>query len=181
MHPRLRAPFVALALAAACAALPLRAQAPPPLSPEQLAFQQEVGTWDAEVRFWMDPAEEPMVAKGEEVNTLIIDGAFLETRFTSTFGGQPYEGRGHTGFDVHHQRYISTWADTDRLLVVSTGKKDAQGALVLTSRRPDAKGRMQDWREVSTRVDADHRVFVMSRKDGKGWVKVMEIRYTRRK
>jgi len=66
-----------------------------------------VGTWDAEVTSWMDPAQPPEKSKGVSENRMMLGGRWVEQKFTSQMMGMPFEGLGYTGYDNTRR---STWA-----------------------------------------------------------------------
>lgn len=161
----------------------LFAQGPPKPGPEHARLAQEVGTWDADVKYWMDPAKPPAVSRGSEVNTMILGGFYLQSEFKSSFMDQPFEGRGLMGFDPHKKKYTMAWTDNmDPAMAVSEGSADAEGkTFTFTSTRRDMGGKPRKWKEVTAYQDADHKTFTMYMGKGKAWAKVMEIAYTRKK
>ena len=86
------------------------------------ALDALVGNWDADVKMWQDPAAQPEVSKGTNEARWILDGRFLEQRFTGQFMGEPFEGTGLIGYDNIKQQYQSVWIDS-----MGTGMMKAEG------------------------------------------------------
>ncbi len=70
------------------------------------------GKWTGKAKFWMQPGAPPTESEGTAVNTLILGGRFLQSSYTSEVMGQPFEGFGLDGYDIHKQKYIGLWSDT---------------------------------------------------------------------
>jgi hypothetical protein len=70
------------------------------------------GTWKVTGQIWMAPDQDPVPMEGLMKNTMILDGRYLETRYTATFMGQPFEGRGLDAYDNGEGKYVATWIDT---------------------------------------------------------------------
>ncbi len=146
----------------------------------------EVGTWDAESKFWMSPDGKPMVSKAVETNTMLGDNWILST-FKSNLGDEPFEGRGQFGYDPVSKKYIGTWIDTmSPYLGVMEGTLDeSNGVLTMMSTARDPQtGKKSTSKLVSSFSDDNHKKFEMfapvAGKEGKWW-KVMEVNYARRK
>ena len=146
---------------------------------------KSVGTWDAKVKMWMDPAAPPEESTGTSVNTMILGGRWLEQRYTGSMMGQPFEGVGYTGYDNYKKEYVGTWMDTSSTApMMTTGQMAADGkSATFTGTMDDfMTGKACQMKEVLTFTDADHQTFEMwaSGPDGQMY-KNMEINYTRRK
>ncbi|MCY2961204.1 MAG: DUF1579 domain-containing protein [Planctomycetota bacterium] len=65
-------------------------------------------------------------------NRWILDGRFLETKFHGNMMGQPFEGRGLTGYDNSSQDFVGSWTDnmSTGLAPISHGKADATGKVL---------------------------------------------------
>ena len=74
-------------------------------------LRKDVGTWDATVEMFMAPGAPPEVSKGTEIVTM-MGGFWQLTEFKSEMMGQPFEGRGATGYDPAKKKYVGTWVDT---------------------------------------------------------------------
>jgi len=78
----------------------------PPLPPELKRLEAWVGSWDAEVSMM------GQVTKGSEVCRLDCGGYWLVTEHTGSFMGQPFLGKGFTGYDAAKGAYSGVWIDS---------------------------------------------------------------------
>lgn len=161
----------------------LAGQEMPKPAPEYDLLKQDVGTWDANVEFWPAPGAPPSVSKG--VSTVSMLGGFWQIdEFTSEFMGQPFEGRGQTGWDPAKKAYVGIWVDSmTPSLMLSDSTYDAKTkTLTGWSEGPGPDGKPVKSKGVTEWKDADTRVFTMYAPgaDGKEWLN-MRITYKRRK
>lgn len=142
-----------------------------------------VGTWKAEVKFWMDPAGEPEVSEGVSINNSIFGGRFVEQVYTGTAMGQPFEGRGLYGFDNITKEYIAIWLDN-----MGTGIMESTGSFDESSNTLQETGKMscpitnnkRAYRSVTKFVDDSTFTYETFMDDGAGnEVKTMMITYKR--
>jgi Protein of unknown function (DUF1579) len=82
------------------------------LSAQHALLKKLIGTWKTEVSYWTTPTSKPLVTKGISVARPIFNGRFVEEMFKGTHAGQPYLGKGLTGFDNVSKTYVSSWADS---------------------------------------------------------------------
>ena len=143
-----------------------------------------IGSWKANVTFWMDPKGEPQVSEGTSETTLIMDGRFVEQSYHGSMMGQPFEGRGIYGYDNLRKEYTGLWLDNFATgVMVSAGKYDA-AAKTLTEEGsmscPITNEAHRWYKAVTTFTDADHYTYesFMKDKDGKEF-RSMIISYTR--
>ena len=161
------------------------AQAPPPApkpGPEHEVLKQDVGTWDATVEM-AEPGKAPTVSKGVETVSL-VGGLWSVSDFKSQMMGQPFEGRGTTGYDPNKKKYVSSWIDS-----MSTGFTLGEATYDPKTKTmagwmegPDMSGKTVKMRETTEWKDADTKIFTMfmTGPDGKE-VPTMKITYKRRK
>ena len=143
-----------------------------------------VGTWDAEVTSWMNPAGPPLKSMGTSENHWVLGNRWIEQRFHGKFMDQPFEGIGYTGYDNYKKKYVGTWMDNmSTAVMMSEGAFDAAGKSMTSMSTMDdfMTGRQQKIRTVVNVVDNDRHVFEMygPGPDGKD-AKQMEIVYKRR-
>lgn len=87
---------------------------------------KHVGTWEAEMNQWMDPAAPPMKAKATEVVTMTMNGLFQVSQYSSTMMGMPFSGQGILGYDNARKKFVLTWIDSfGSGMVFMTGTYDA--------------------------------------------------------
>lgn len=143
------------------------------------------GTFNADVKMWMEPGAPPSGGTGVAENHWALDGRFLQQNFTGNFMGMPFTGVGYTGYDNIKKKYIGTWMDTmTTSMMISTGTANADGkSYTFTSTMDDPMtGKSSPVKETVTVVDDDHHTLEMwgAGPDGKMF-KMMEIAYTRKK
>jgi hypothetical protein len=96
--------------------------------PQHAALKNQEGTWNATVTSFVD-GPTPMTTTGTETRNMILGGRFLETKYTGSYMGQPYEGWGLTGYDNKNSKVLWVWADN-----MSTKWMDLSGTMT-----PDGK------------------------------------------
>jgi hypothetical protein len=143
------------------------------------------GTFNADVKMWMQPGAPPAGGGGLSENTWALDGRWLEQHFTGNFMGMPFSGVGFTGYDNIKKKYVGTWMDTmTTSMMISSGTANADGkSYTFTSSMDDPMtGKSSPVKETITVVDNDHHTLEMwgPGPDGKMF-KTMEIAYTRKK
>jgi hypothetical protein len=166
----LRNAFAALAVCLLVLAVPALAQMPPmpQPGPEHEMLKRDVGTWDATVEFFMEPGAPASVSKGTEVVTM-LGGFWQLTEFKSEMMGQPFEGRGATGYDPVKKKYVGTWVDSMTPGYYTTeGTYDpATKTLTATMEGPDPSGQVTKTKETTEWKADGTRVFTMYNPDGK--------------
>lgn len=143
------------------------------------------GTFNADVKMWMQPGAPPAGGAGVAENSWALDGRFLEQHFTGNFMGMPFTGMGFTGYDNIKKKYVGAWMDTmTTSMMISSGTANADGkSYTFTSTMDDPMtGKSSPVKETVTIVDDDHHTLEMwgAAPDGKMF-KMMEIAYTRKK
>ncbi len=163
-----------------------RAQGPlPQATAEHKGLEAEVGTWDAESKFWLAPGTKPMAGKAVETNKM-LGSMWLVSDYKGEVMGMPFNGHGQFGYDPHKKKYIGTWIDTfSPHLSVQEGTMDEKTkTLTMMSKGFDPMtGKESISKMVSTMIDHDHKTFqIFMPVEGKEdkWWKQMEIKYTRR-
>ena len=152
--------------------------------PQQQQLATTVGSYDLKVKNWHDPAQPPMEETGTATRSMTLGGRVLVEDFNGTMMGQPFTGRGTTGYDNVSGKYWSTWNDSMSTgIMVSTGTCDATGkSCTFTGswndpiKKAPVKARMTSkWTSPTTEI------FEMygPGKDGKE-MKMMEITYTKK-
>lgn len=88
-------------------------------------LEESAGSWHVNQKMWMRPGAEPQVSEGKAEREILLGGRVLREVFTSTFMGQPYEGRAHTGYDNVTGEFWVTWMDNlSTALYTGTGECD---------------------------------------------------------
>jgi hypothetical protein len=142
------------------------------------------GTWDANVKMWMEPGKPPTESAGKAVNEWVLGGRWLQQKFEGSMMGMPFSGIGYTGYDNIRKSYVGTWMDsmsTSAMTSTGTGGDAKTWNFTATSLDPQS-GEPVNCEEKITWVDKDKHVFEMSCPDMDGNMsKMMEITYTRKK
>lgn len=176
---------LALLFATIAALLVLHAASPstkqeagaPPLPPELKRLEAWVGTWEAEVSMM------GQVTKGSEVCRLDCGGYWLVTEHTGTFMGQPFLGKGLTGYDAAKGAFSGVWVDSSGgpMSVFANGQfsKDGKTFTALVDGL-GMDGKPARFEYLSTFPDARTRTFEIFQLDGGKKELQMKIRYSRR-
>jgi hypothetical protein len=124
---------------------------------EHQRLQPLAGTFGATSNWQMDPSKPVETSSGTATSAWIFDGRFLETKYEGTFAGQPFHGRGITGFDNATKRYQAFWIDSmgTMMMPIMNGDADANGRSFTFRGSFDCPVREQkvSFREVLTIVD----------------------------
>jgi hypothetical protein len=157
---------------------------PKPTAEHEL-LKNDVGTWDATIKGWMQgPESEPTVSHGVERARMMTGGLWLLTEFEGKFGEMDFQGAGSAGYDTQKKKYVGTWVDSmSTSVMLMEGDYDASTkTTTMYSKGTDQAGAPYEAKMVSVHKDKNTRVFTMSMKmGGRGdFVKMMEITYTRR-
>jgi hypothetical protein len=160
---------------------PMREFARP--GPDHEVLEGRVGKWNTLVRLWNEPGNQPSFDKGTAEIRWILGGRYLEEIYEGTLLGEPFQGRGFTGFDNLKEKYFTTWIDN-----AGTGVLHSEGTFDAASQSVTYAGECPDtteWKYVRSRtvekgIDADHWTAQMYTPgpDGKDFL-CMEIAYTR--
>lgn len=121
----------------------------------RLHLEADVGTWRVDIRV-PTPAGENHSAGDATVR--LLGGRWLSTSYRSDAGD--FEGEGLAGYDPD-RGWVATWVDSMRpFLSVMTGTWDDATATMTYVGEGTVGGAPLRWRETTTRVDPDTRVFV---------------------
>jgi hypothetical protein len=110
----------------------------------------------------------------------MLGGFWQISEFKSEIMGQPFEGRGTSGYDPAQKKYVGTWVDTmtPGLATVEGTYDAATKTLTATMEGPGPDGGRVKMKETTQWTDADTRVFTMYAPNGNV---MMKITYKRRK
>lgn len=146
-----------------------------------------VGTWDAEVKSWMNGLDgPPAVSKGTAEQKMLLGGRYLQQSMTSEMMGQPFSGTGFTGFDNFKKKYVGVWIDNMTTAIATMeGSADKSGKTITMwgiMDEPATGEKNKKVKYVTHIVDANKHVFEMFDVATYGDKKpVMQITYTRKK
>jgi hypothetical protein len=143
-----------------------------------------VGTWDTEVKMWETPDQaEPGVTIGTAEMKWILDGRYLQQKFSGTFMEMPFKGLGYTAYDKAAGHYVSVWMDSFSTgMMIETGSVDDTGKVFTStgSYVDPITGVKTETRSVHRIESPDRHVAEMFTTGPKGEFKMMEIVYTRK-
>ncbi len=175
--------FVAVAAVLVSTSSAVKAQDSSPL-PQHKILAMEEGVWDAEVTLTM-PGQEPVKTKGVETNRLMA-GKWLISDYKGEIFGNPFEGHGVNGYDVKKSKYVATWVDTGSNHIDHLeGTYDEKTKTLTLSGDVEepTSGKPMKMRLETHLKDDDTRIFTqyVQTEGQKEFVKIMEIKYARRK
>jgi hypothetical protein len=164
-----------------------RAEEPFQPTDQHRQLAKEVGTWDAEVKLFLQgPDGPPEVSKGVHEAELLPGGLWLSSKFEGKVAGMPFTGRGLSGYDPVKKKFVDVWADsTDPHLTLLEGEYDAATKTVTSlGKSTDPRtGKPYEVKTTTTLKGDDERVFTFFMKnddtDGE-YYKLMEMTYRRR-
>jgi hypothetical protein len=153
--------------------------------PEHKALQPLIGSWDCNIKMWMEPSAPPTESKGTAENKWILGNRYVQEDVVGDMNGMPFHGMGLTGYDLYKKQYNWVWMDEmSTMIVYSSGKADSTGKVFTFGGNYDdiMTGQPKTFKAVMRIVDDNKHVFEMYdvQPDGKE-VKNFEVDYTRKK
>jgi hypothetical protein len=150
-------------------------------------LQPFAGTFAAEVKMWIGPAE-PMVSTGTMTCQWHLDGLYLHQDYIGDPSDGPFPafaGKGYWGYNSALDRYEGFWIDNaSTIMQMESGQVDSSGKVwTMRSEVPcPQSGESMKKRSVITLIDEDHNKIEMyfTGADGNE-MKCMEINYARRR
>lgn len=142
------------------------------------------GTWDAALKYWIDPAMPPMTMNLKTTNKMILNGLYQQSTSTGSMNGMPFNGVSTTGYDNHRKMVTSTWVDnmSSGIMYLEGTWDEATKSMTLKGKVTDPETKEQhDMREVMKIVDDNTQVMEQYiTRNGKE-VKALEITFKRHK
>jgi hypothetical protein len=182
---------VGLAVASVSWAASAQEAKPKPAEPSKATDPQEVlmrdiGVWDAKIKAYLNgPDAAPNTSDGVETVRLLEGSRWLTIEVQGEFGGMPFRGHGHYGYDPFKKKYVGSWVDNHSVaLLISEGTYD-EGTKTLTSlgETVDPTGKAAKFKEVCVYKEDGKRhvtMYLQSADTGDKMLKLMERDYTRR-
>lgn len=157
--------------------------------PEHKQLEARTGTWDQEIKYWMERDKPPITIKGICESQMILGGRFLSSECKSNVGGSIVENNSIIGFDRRHKKFtIVAYDSTATYYVAAAGPYDeARKATVMSGEDYDpVLGGKQVYDFVIRTISSDQFVSEIIFKDeahtqGKGDFKMVEVTFTRAK
>jgi hypothetical protein len=149
------------------------------------ALAPKVGKWTVEMKQFQPGGTVATTMTGSSEARWIFDGRFVEEDFRAEYMGEPFQGRGTTGYDIMKKQYVSTWIDSmSTAIFSSSGTFDpATKTFSFSGEAPDVMAeKYVKMRWVEKWIDADHSISQGFKPgpDGKEFME-MEMHYTRAK
>lgn len=143
---------------------------------------ESVGTYKADMQFWMAPGTDPMPSTMTVKREMDLGGRVLVERWKGVTMGQPFEGVGRTGYDNVTKRYWSTWTDnfTTGVLVMYGQYDKEKGGLGFegTNVNP-VTGATYTMRAEGSGAGSDTESMAMFEDHGQGEYRSMQVTLTR--
>lgn len=142
------------------------------------------GHWDATVKMWMDPTQEPEISQASTVNEMILGGLYQRSSHSGTMMGMPFQGESITGYDNTKKKFLATWIDNfgSSIMFMEGSYDKASNTLTLEGSMMDpATGKDMKVKEVFTKTSEDSHTFEMFMMVDGNEIKNMEITYNRKK
>jgi hypothetical protein len=143
-----------------------------------------IGTYDVNVRVWLDPAKPPIESTATSVGTWVLGNRYVQQMLSGHVMGEAWNGIGYAGFDNVSQKYVVTYMDDG-----STGMEWYTGTMNAAGTNAKLTGTMNDPVtgkaipiELRLRIDpkGDH-VTELWQADRSGKLqKTMELEYVRK-
>jgi len=151
--------------------------------PEHAELAKMAGEFKMTVKSWMEPGGEPTVETATASRKMIMGGRYLEETVHGTVMGQPFEGRGLTGYNNVTGTWWGTWLDNMSTgIMTSDGEWDFEkGIGVFYGDYVDPMTKViEETRGVVTKLDGGNELMEMFMITPTGEFKSMEILYERK-
>ena len=80
--------------------------------PDHALLGRRLGSWELTVSVFAAPGVKAHESRGTSTYAWIMGGRVLENLVVGAPTGQPFEGRGYSGFDTRNRRYWFAWFDS---------------------------------------------------------------------
>ena len=145
---------------------------------------KSVGEWTTSMQMWAAPNTEPMKSDGICKSEMILGGRYMQSVYTGTVMGMPFEGISTDGYDNAKKVYFNSWVDN-----MGTGMMHAEGKYDESTKTINYVGTMFDpiqntdipYRQTIQTIDDKHMVMEMFNitKDNKEY-KSMHVEYVKK-
>lgn len=169
-------------------------------SPEEIAYEEAFvaansigknhtllktlqGDWDASIKLWKDPTQEPQLYSGKETISSIFEDRFIKVDFSTIINGKSFGSLSFIGFDNFRDAFTSFALELGSTQMInSRGTLDKSGTVITFSavtREPVSRMQYQI-KSIMTLLGENHRKLEVFETLPDGQVlKTMEIRYNR--
>jgi hypothetical protein len=138
------------------------------------------GEWAVEGKHWMGAEATAFVATSKL--TTLFDGRYLREDFSGDFGGMPFLGIAHLGYDNAAKKYVGTWIDSmSTAIATMTGAFDAASKTFTWHMTVVGPGGKEQKSRMEMKLVSEKEITSTAYKIGaEGERKEMEMRYTRK-
>lgn len=144
-----------------------------------------VGTFDVQIRTWVDPSKPPVESHATSVSAWVLGKRYIQTMLSGYVLDEPFNGIGYIGYDNASKTYQAAWMDTGSTGITwYTGKMGASGksaTMKANVTNPlSAKPAPVELR-LSMAENGGHVTEIWGQGNGTKLFKMMELRYTKTK
>lgn len=123
------------------------------------SLRTTAGPWEGTNKVWLPPTETPYESRATALVAPVANGKFVQITYTWAFDGEPQEGMLLWGYAAAEDTVTAAWIDSwhmGDLLLLSRGRTEASGALVVHGSYTVENGPEWGWRTV---LESDGHMF----------------------
>jgi hypothetical protein len=151
--------------------------------PQHANLAAMAGEFTLTLKSFNEPGAEPEVSTGTATRKMVLGGRYLEETVQASVMGQPFEGRGLTGYDNVTRTWWGAWIDSMSTgIMITSGSWDEEAGVgsFEGEYNDPVTGELQSSRSVIRRLPNGDELMEMYMTTAFGEVKAMEILYQRR-
>ena len=151
--------------------------------PQHAVLAAMAGEFTLTLKSFNEPGAEPEVSTGTATRKMVLGGRYLEETVQASVMGQPFEGRGLTGYDNVTRTWWGAWIDSMSTgIMITSGSWDEEAGVgsFEGEYNDPVTGELQSSRSVIRRLPNGDELMEMYMTTAFGEVKAMEILYQRR-
>jgi uncharacterized membrane protein len=151
----------------------------------QKKLEPMVGTFDVQIRTWVDPSKPPLESHATSVSTWVLGKRYIQSMLSGYMLDEPFDGIGYIAYDNASKTYQAAWMDTGSTGITwytgRMGASDKSATMKATVTNPlTAKPSPVELR-LSIAENGDHVSEIWGQGLGTKMFKMMELRYTKTK
>jgi len=151
--------------------------------PQHANLAAMAGEFTLTLKSFNEPGAEPEVSTGTATRKMVLGGRYLEETVQASVMGQPFEGRGLTGYDNVTRTWWGAWIDSMSTgIMITSGSWDEEAGVgsFEGEYNDPVTGELQSSRSVIRRLPNGDELMEMYMTTAFGEAKAMEILYQRR-
>ena len=151
--------------------------------PQHAILAAMAGEFTLTLKSFNEPGAEPEVSTGTATRKMVLGGRYLEETVQASVMGQPFEGRGLTGYDNVTRTWWGAWIDSMSTgIMITSGSWDEEAGVgsFEGEYNDPVTGELQSSRSVIRRLPNGDELMEMYMTTAFGEAKAMEILYQRR-